>query len=48
MPKYHRPTTRAAALTALAEAGLTADDFSLGQPRLDGVFMGLADKGGSE
>ncbi|MGN9914269.1 ATP-binding cassette domain-containing protein [Phytohabitans sp. LJ34] len=31
----------AAALTALAEAGITVDDFSLGQPSLDEVFMAL-------
>jgi len=34
----------AAALTALAEAGITVDDFSLGQPSLDEVFMALTDK----
>jgi ABC-2 type transport system ATP-binding protein len=33
----------AAALTALAEAGITVDDFSLGQPSLDEVFMALTD-----
>ncbi|WP_218579612.1 ATP-binding cassette domain-containing protein [Phytohabitans houttuyneae] len=34
----------AAALTALAEAGITVDDFSLGQPSLDEVFLALTDR----
>jgi ABC-2 type transport system ATP-binding protein len=34
----------AAALNALAEAGITVDDFSLGQPSLDEVFMALTDR----
>ncbi|MCW6006272.1 ATP-binding cassette domain-containing protein [Micromonospora sp. CPCC 205371] len=32
------------ALVALAEAGITVDDFSLGQPSLDEVFLALTDK----
>jgi daunorubicin/doxorubicin transport system ATP-binding protein len=31
------------ALAELAEAGITVDDFSLGQPSLDEVFMALTD-----
>ncbi|BCB84148.1 ATP-binding cassette domain-containing protein [Phytohabitans suffuscus] len=34
----------AAALNALAEAGITVDDFSLGQPSLDEVFLALTDR----
>jgi ABC-2 type transport system ATP-binding protein len=33
------------ALRALADAGIVVDDFSLGQPSLDEVFMALTDKG---
>jgi ABC-2 type transport system ATP-binding protein len=32
------------ALAALAEAGIVVDDFSLGQPSLDEVFLALTDK----
>jgi ABC-2 type transport system ATP-binding protein len=32
------------ALAALAEAGIVVDDFSLGQPSLDEVFMALTDR----
>jgi ABC-2 type transport system ATP-binding protein len=32
------------ALAALAAAGITVDDFSLGQPSLDEVFLALTDK----
>jgi ABC-2 type transport system ATP-binding protein len=35
----------ALALRALADAGIVVDDFSLGQPSLDEVFMALTDKG---
>ena len=31
------------ALAELAEAGITVDDFSLGQPSLDEVFLALTD-----
>ncbi|GAA4911133.1 ABC-2 type transport system ATP-binding protein [Stackebrandtia albiflava] len=34
----------AKALTELAAAGITVDDFSLGQPSLDEVFMALTDR----
>jgi ABC-2 type transport system ATP-binding protein len=33
------------ALAALADAGIVVDDFALGQPSLDEVFMALTDKG---
>jgi ABC-2 type transport system ATP-binding protein len=36
------------ALAALAEAGIVVDDFSLGQPSLDEVFLALTDKPASE
>ena len=32
------------ALAALAEAGIVVDDFSLGQPSLDEVFLALTDR----
>jgi len=34
----------ARALSALAEAGIVVDDFSLGQPSLDEVFLALTDR----
>ena len=37
----------ARALAALAEAGIVVDDFSLGQPSLDEVFMALTSTGGA-
>ena len=41
----HAASERAArALAALAEAGITVDDFSLGQPSLDEVFLALTDR----
>jgi ABC-2 type transport system ATP-binding protein len=36
----------AQALAALAAAGIVVDDFSLGQPSLDEVFMALTDRSG--
>ncbi len=32
------------ALAELAHAGITVDDFSLGQPSLDEVFLALTDR----
>jgi ABC-2 type transport system ATP-binding protein len=32
------------ALAALAAAGIVVDDFSLGQPSLDEVFLALTDR----
>jgi ABC-2 type transport system ATP-binding protein len=36
------------ALAALAAAGIVVDDFSLGQPSLDEVFLALTDRPATE
>ena len=41
---FEASTHAARALSALAEAGIVVDDFSLGQPSLDEVFLALTDR----